>query len=364
MGAALAFQDPSGLRIEDFSQLYQRLGLSDTFMLIVFLALPLATALAASFIVLLRRPGDRGAVVLAAGLSALFLFYSGFVGLINADWIRQGTTSLALVLVTVLFTTFPTGTYQPRWSVIAPVTAAGVCMLNLDVVARLRELFNDPDAMSGSQRTAAALTLAGVVLTILIAQTVRYRDISTNNERHQSRWFILGILSMVLPPTVLLVLISLGFSRPWLTAGLVAFTALGSYAFQGAVLIAIFRHHLYEIDRIVSRTVTYGVVALAVSTVYGGLVLLLPAVLEEADSLVIALATLTAAAVFHPIRVRVQRVVDRRFNRSRYDAGQELAKFVGRLPDYVDGDVITEDLRTTLNFTFEPRALSIWIRES
>lgn len=138
----------------------------------------------------------------------------------------------------------------------------------------------------------------------------------------------------------------------------------GVFGIPAAVLIAIVRYRLYEIDRIISRTISYLAVAAVVATIYSIPVLVLPSVLGETSDLVVALSTLAAAAAFNPLRKRIQRLVDRRFNRARFDAQRELDRFAGGLREDVDLGRVTDDLQTIIVRTVAPVATSIWIRQA
>lgn len=138
----------------------------------------------------------------------------------------------------------------------------------------------------------------------------------------------------------------------------------GVFGIPAAVLIAIVRYRLYEIDRIISRTMSYLAVGAVVATIYSIPVLVLPSVLGESSDLVVALSTLAAAAAFNPLRMRIQRLVDRRFNRARFDAQRELDRFAGGLRDDVDLGRVTGDLQTIIARTVSPAAASIWIRQT
>jgi hypothetical protein len=125
--------------------------------------------------------------------------------------------------------------------------------------------------------------------------------------------------------------------------------------------VAILKHRLYEIDRIISRTLSYAIVTGLLVGVYAGLVLLATRVLSVKSPVAVAVATLAAAALFSPVRQRVQRAVDRRFNRARYDAEQTLAAFAARLQDAVGLDSLRADLVGTVHQTLEPAHVSVWI---
>ena len=132
-----------------------------------------------------------------------------------------------------------------------------------------------------------------------------------------------------------------------------------------AAAIAVLRYRLYEIDRIISRTIGYGVVTAALAVVFVGDVLGLQFVLAPftgGDTVAVAASTLVVAALFQPLRARVQRVVDRRFDRARYD-GQQLADaFAGRLRDEVDLERLRTALVGTVDEAVRPRVSSLWLR--
>ena len=125
--------------------------------------------------------------------------------------------------------------------------------------------------------------------------------------------------------------------------------------------VAILKYRLYDIDRIISRTLAYAIVTGLLVGVYAGLVLLATRVLSVHTPVAVAAATLAAAALFNPLRRRVQQLVDRRFNRSRYDADQTVAAFAARLKDEVDLDSVRDDLAAVVQQTLEPTHLSVWV---
>ena len=127
-----------------------------------------------------------------------------------------------------------------------------------------------------------------------------------------------------------------------------------------AVGIAILKYRLYDIDRLISRTLAYAIVTALLVGLYAGLVLLAVRVLSITSPVAVAASTLAAAALFSPLRRRVQRVVDRRFNRVRYDADQTVAAFAARLRDTVDLDAMRSDLLTVVNTAVEPAHVSVW----
>ena len=125
--------------------------------------------------------------------------------------------------------------------------------------------------------------------------------------------------------------------------------------------VAIFKYRLYDIDRIISRTLAYAIVTGLLIGLYAGLVLLATHVLSLHTPVAVAASTLAAAALFNPLRRRVQQLVDRRFNRARYDAEQTAAAFAARLKDAVDLDSVRDDLARTVHQALEPAHVSVWI---
>ena len=136
---------------------------------------------------------------------------------------------------------------------------------------------------------------------------------------------------------------------------------LGFAALPISIGVGILKYRLYEIDRIISRTLAYAIVTGLLVGVYAGLVLLATRVMTVHTPVAVAAATLAAAALFAPVRRRVQRVIDRRFNRARYDADRTLAAFAGRLTEAVDLDSVRDDLAATVRTALEPAHVSVWI---
>jgi hypothetical protein len=158
-------------------------------------------------------------------------------------------------------------------------------------------------------------------------------------------------------------------------ASFVAAVALGSTSTLAQVLfngiaalpvgigVGILKYRLYDIDRIISRTLAYAIVTGLLVGVYAGLVLLTTQVFRAHTPVAVAAATLAAAALFNPVRRRVQQMVDRRFNRARYDADQTIAAFAARLKDAVDLDSVRDDLAGVVHQALEPAHVSVWISQ-
>jgi len=148
----------------------------------------------------------------------------------------------------------------------------------------------------------------------------------------------------------------------------VLFTIVSLWLIPAAIGIAILRYRLYDIDRLINRTLVFGVLTAVLGMVYAGAVLVLGQLFGglggEPPSWAVAGATLAVAAVFQPARRRVQAVVDRRFNRRRHDAAKTIEAFAARLREQVDLDTLTAELLAVVHQTIEPTTVSLWLRLS
>jgi hypothetical protein len=206
--------------------------------------------------------------------------------------------------------------------------------------------------VAGVASPAIALTMA-----VAAASLVRRFRRSRGSERQQLRW--LALAAALAPPVVLATAAAIATDNLTLAGW-----AIGLYLalLPLAIAAAIARYRLYDLDRIVSRTLTYGLLTLLLGVGYAAVVLGLGRLLPEGSSLVVAAATLATAAVFQPARRRIQRAVDRRFNRRRYDADRTIAAFSSRLRDEVDLDTLSGELLTVIEQTMQPTRASLWLR--
>jgi hypothetical protein len=197
--------------------------------------------------------------------------------------------------------------------------------------------------------------LAACWLASLAAQAVSYRR-SFGERRQQLKWLLAGT-AVVLVGAPLSILLSLVRSPSW--AGILVLAVL--LALPVSIGVAVLKYRLFDIDRIISRTLAYAIVTGLLVGLYAGLVLLATQVLGVHSTVAVAAATLAAAALFNPVRRRVQLRVDRRFNRARYDADQMVAVFAARLKDTVDLDSVRDDLASVASQALEPAHVSVWI---
>jgi hypothetical protein len=212
--------------------------------------------------------------------------------------------------------------------------------------------------------TASLLQGIGLILCLVVAAAsvasvvIRFRR-SVGAEHQQIKWFASGAAVEI---AAIFAVSSVALPRPFDALAAIVVAPL----IPIAVGIAILRYRLYDIDRIVSRTVSYGAVTGILALVFLGTILVTQTVLASffrGGSVAVALSTLVVALLFQPLRRRVQVVVDRRFNRSRYDAERTVAAFAGRLRDEVELDPLRADLLETVAGTFAPNGLAVWLRD-
>ena len=188
-------------------------------------------------------------------------------------------------------------------------------------------------------------------------QLVSFRR-SSGERRQQLKWLISGVAISVLSGTAG----AIGLSSSWLGQIANVITSVGIAAFPVSVGVGILRYRLYEIDRLISRTLSYAILTAALVGTFVGLVALTTDTLALSGRVGVAASTLAAAALLHPLRIRIQRLVDRRFNRARYDAEATVAAFTATLRDAVELDAIRAELLAAVQRAVAPSSASLWIR--
>jgi hypothetical protein len=281
----------------------------------------------------------------------------GPVGLVLDDiW---GATLALFALVILLFPDGRLPSARWRWALRAYVVVF-TALLAATAVAMAGALAGHPIRVDSTGGLAAVdhpsgwfnavqgpigVIVAGLSLAFIARQALSWRR-AAGERRQQLKWLASGA-------AVSLVSVFLGsaFGVGW----------FGVAALPISMGVAILRYRLYEIDRIISRTLAYTIVTGLLVGVYAGIVLLATEVLRFHSTIGVAVATLAAAALFNPVRRRVQHAVDRRFNRARYDADQMVAAFAARLKDAVDLDSVRDDLAGVVSGALEPSHVRVWI---
>jgi hypothetical protein len=293
------------------------------------------------------------------------------VGAAVVFW-RGSWTFFPFLLAFPAILLFPDGRLSARWRKVLWVygVAAALFMVsqwvgqaadptsglgNVDVRGNL------PNSNGGS-----AAAWGGVLLPLFLVAWISFvwRQVSawrsaSGVRRAQLKWLAVGSAVCVVS-ALLIVTLGDGHSTGSRIAADLATIGIG--VLPVAIGVAILRYRLYEIDRLVSRTLSYAVLTALLVGTFAGIVLLTTRVLPFSSPVAVALSTLAAAALFNPLRRRVQRLVDHRFNRARYDRETLVALFGARLRDAVDSDTVVAELAGAAASSVEPAHISVWVR--
>ena len=342
------------------------------------------------FVVAWRKPGNPlgwclVGLTAAGALDQVGSFYAiadyrlrhGTLPLGWVAMLAQPGWAIAIVLIGLAVLIFPDGTppsARLRWvlwlylalGLVWMATAYGLTVeaivrhdIRVDSSGNLLALANGP-ASPGWWNVLQDVLFAALGLSLLLSlagQVAGYRR-SSGERRQQLKWLLGGFAAAV---AGVVLAIALGQAPGlWRVVSQVAILAV--FAVPVSMGVAILRYRLYDIDRIISRTLAYAIITGLLVGVYAGLVLLATGVFRFHSTVAVAVSTLAAAALFAPVRGRVQRLVDRRFNRARYDAERTVAIFAARLKDAVDLDTVREDLADVVRAALEPAHLAVWTR--
>jgi hypothetical protein len=325
-----------------------------------------------------RRPANAvGWLLLGWGMVMAFGSFTGAYvdrGLVRdpgsvpgpewAAWAEAVVWHPAFSLLAFLLLLFPHGRLpSPRWRPFAWLTVAVYLTLSLsaafspgalqlyypEVTPPVRlPVAGVADVVFGALLLGQLLLLAVCLGSLLL----RLRRAS-GEERQQVKWFVYTVATVVVVFVVSTLIIGAGVLFPLF--GLIPVS----------VAVAVFKYRLYDIDRLINRTLVYGLLTALLAGVYAGLVFLLGALLDPIagdSALAVAASTLAVAALFQPARHRVQQLVDRRFDRRRYDAARTVEAFSGRLRDQVDLDTLAAELLGVVDATMQPTRASLWLR--
>ncbi len=345
------------------------------------------------FVVARRKPRNPlGWIILAAaGFLALSEDASFYVvasyrlrhGGLPLSWVAllaQPGWAPAIVLIGLIVLLFPEGrlpSLRWRWVLwpylgVAALWTAGTVVITVGAVVSHHTGVDSSGNLLLLDHPTGSAAWWGVVndlffpllavgwLVSLTGQVLSYRRAS-GERRQQLKWLMTGTA---------LAGVGLASAAGWANSHFVILRILGIlglFAILGLPVsmgVAILKYRLYDIDRIISRTLAYAIVTSLLVGVYAGVVLLATRVLPFSGPVPVAVATLAAAALFNPLRRRVQKMVDRRFNRARYDADQIIAAFAARLQDAVDLDAVRADLASSVQQALEPAQISVWIRSA
>jgi hypothetical protein len=357
-----------------------------------FLAFPLVGTLIAS-----RRPNNAvGWLCLAVGLlwtlSGVFDYY-GYYGAATpgsvpfpvaiagiSDWIWVPAVGLLGTYVLLLF---PDGRLPSRrWRPLAWLSGAVILLLSVGVMLAPGPLDNlagvrNPFGIEGAEwLTAGAYVLLPLLPLCMLASSLslvlRYRR-SGGEERHQIKWIAFAASVVVVLYAIAMIASFVFPEESWTTAGSVWWLNFLTYAVLSsftlvpiAVGIAVLKYRLYEIDIIINRALVYvSLTVMLVALYLGGIVLLQRVFVTftgQRSTLAVVASTLLIAALFNPLRRRIQYFIDRRFYRSKYDARKTLEAFSTKLKDETDLEALSSDLVGVVRETMQPSHVSLWLR--
>jgi hypothetical protein len=330
-------------------------------------------------VVAARRPRHPvGWLLLAMGILSVLMFAGTTIHHVATDqwwrsfgaWLDAGLWHPSFPVLGLLFLLFPTGLPpSPRWRwLLWGLTGAwvlGVATSPFTTGGLLLEFYPDADPviagpwsgpLAAIHDTTQALVFA-LLFASVASMVVRARR-SRGLERQQLKWFAASAVAIAVVFPLSILIVGNG------SIGAPLFVLLPI-----SCAVAVLRYRLYDLGRLVGRTVTYTLVTAALVVVYAVGVVTLGEALRLVDTgaggdLAVAMSTLLVAALFRPLRSRAQRLVDRRFNRSRYDAQRTLDGFARRLRDEVDLAVLTEEVNGVVTTTVDPRHVGLWLAPS
>jgi hypothetical protein len=336
------------------------------------------------FVLAWRRPGNPLGWIILAGAAFIALSVDGGFYAVADYRLHHGGLPLGwvalvaqlgwapwLVLLGLTVLLFPDGQPPSRrwrwvlwvyaciglvwivWTVAITVGAVIGHHVRVDSSGQLLLLSgSDPAAGWWNAMQVGFIVLEGLCLVASLAGQVASWRRSSGERRQQLKWLAAGSAAVVAGAAIS----GIG------TIGTALFLT-GFFAVPLSIGVAVLKYRLFDIDRVISRTLAYAIVTGLLVGVYAGIVLLVTEVLGfHHNTVAVAVATLAAAALFNPLRRRVQTMVDRRFNRARYDADRIIAAFAARLQDSVDLDAVRADLASSVQQALEPAYVSVWIQ--
>jgi hypothetical protein len=343
-------------------------------------------------VVVRRQPRNpEGWLLLGLAVCAVALFDSGQYTVLDyhlrqgrlplgefAVFVHDSTRPPLLMLFALVILLFPDGRLTRPWKwvlwaylILVVVATVGVAAGEAGTLAAGPIRVDVNGSYSGQGSPAGLLgTVAGATgfaflllppfwLAFAARQGLSWRRAS--GERRQQLKWLLGGAVIALAGLALIIAGPPPDQLSGRVARDLAFLCLA--ALPVSIGVGILKYHLYDIDRIISRTLAYAIVTGLLIGVYTGMVLLATRVLPLSSPVAVAASTLVAAALFSPLRRRVQRAVDRRFNRARYDADKTVAAFAARLQDAVDLDSVRDDLASVVDKALEPAHVSVWVSQ-
>jgi hypothetical protein len=312
-------------------------------------------------LIILRRAEDRGALVSAYFLILFPLFEISFwlpssppIAVLVTN--VMGKISFASLFMFCLL--FPDGRFVPRWT-----KWLALILLLAGVIS---------DLLSLNISVISPILLLVLLVAALWGQIYRFRSVSSWGQRQQTKWALFGLSITIVGFAALIVPFAvqpnLGESGTPYEVFTVTAVPLVTTVIPVSIGIAVLRNRLWDIDRVISRALAYTVLTATLGVIYVGSVILLQnlsdLVAGSSSVPAVALSTLAVAALFGPLRRRIQNAIDRRFYRAKYDAARTLAAFGERLRDEVDLTHLSQELTSEVHATLKPEQVTLWLRDA
>jgi hypothetical protein len=311
----------------------------------------------------LRKADDRLALLASISLVLFPVAFSlSIVGTLPAAWMLpvEFVELLGNISLGLFFLVFPSGRFVPRWTSL---------LMLVWVVYWTISVFFPNSALANSW--LFFMILPGTTIWLIILQIYRYRRVSTLTQRQQTKWVIAGFAiafgPLVISNAIEFALLIQIFPKSSLLIVLLQFLFdLLLIVFPLSLALAILRYRLWDIDRLVNRTLVYGILTISLVFIYAVLVFgfqfLFGQLIKQSNGIVIVISTLVIAALFQPLRGRIQNVIDHRFYRRKYDSARTLEAFSATLRNEVDLATLSEHLVKVVHDTMQPASISLWLR--
>jgi hypothetical protein len=277
----------------------------------------------------------------------------------NWSWLIPSLGALGNASLLLCGFVFPDGRYVPPWT----------RWLALFMLVYWATVASFPSI--GLDRSVLSLVLFfSFVLSTIVIQLYRYHSISTPQQRQQTKWALFGVLLAVVGnilPRLLyyFVLVPLTGGNSLAYALMVCLIMVSMLAIPYTLAIAVLHHRLWDIDIIIKRTLVYGTLTVTLGLIFVGLNIgmqfLVRGLIQQTNDIVLVASTLAIAALFEPLRRRIQTLIDRRFYRQKYDAAKTIAVFGATLRNEIDLDQLTQNLEAVVRETMQPTHVSLWL---
>jgi hypothetical protein len=367
-GFAVGIANPIRIGPESILVALDQANIDQAMSIVVGLVLPLALMTAIGGVMFWKRSADP--MVLLTSLAVIMVMaaftkspFAAMSAVPELEAMVRAVFFVAFGSLVLLFALFPNGSSVPsRAWMFAPAVAVTVAALP-DLPRALAMLPDRPIGFDQAIWTLNMMFVLTVLTLVVVWQVYRYRKVSTVLERLQAKWVILPFGVSFAQLTLVVVLAQPAFGlgdvvTGWAQLSLVPVALLGPLGLAAAIL----RYRLYDIERIVSRTVSYGLLTVLLFSLYAALVFLLRQLTPTQGDLAVAGSTLGVAALANPMRRRIQHLVDLRFNRSHTDAARTLTQFIHTLRTATDLQAVASELQAAVARTFQPDRVSVWVR--